>query len=330
MVPCVYLNFNKLNVDSSTDLHLKMTSSSSSLNWNLRTQTAECGGTEHKQKKAFAGFLLAAGVGHSGGEQQRVDGGLSDEQQKRSVGLKNHPVQIDGASDGHHSGGRRRLAALLVHLKTTNMLIQLPVKQSDSITDDPLSNVGLNSCRHWTLTLSCKVNQSVSSCQWCQQCDWPPGRLCGRHLKCGGHHCRPPTSLKETPHLMSHLLKPAQWQSDMNEVTDLWRFDFIGDAVCPGVSPPPSPGRLAFSGLNRSLSPMACSFSFRLKLSSTLKRGTWTDTVVSFISSNQPVTFFRSRISSTCTHHKNTSVHAGSSPPPPGSGSGGHLPLVTS
>lgn len=68
------------------------------------------------------------------------------------------------------------------------------------------------------------------------------------------------------------------------------------------VCPAPSPGRLAFSELNRSVSPMACSFSFRLKLSSTLNRGTWTETVVSFISSNQSVSFFKSRLSSTWTH----------------------------
>lgn len=82
------------------------------------------------QKKAFAGFLLAAGVGHAGGEQQRVDGGLSDDEQKRSVGLKNLPVRVEGASDGHHGCGRRRLAALLVHLRTTNRFSQLPVGQS--------------------------------------------------------------------------------------------------------------------------------------------------------------------------------------------------------
>lgn len=80
--------------------------------------------------------LLVAGVGHSGCEQQCVDGGLSDEEQERSVGLKNLPVQVDGASDGHHSGGCCRLAALLVHLKTTtrvysSSLLRLSVSQSD-------------------------------------------------------------------------------------------------------------------------------------------------------------------------------------------------------
>ena len=62
---------------------------------------------------------MAAGVGHAGGEEQRVDAGLPDEQQERPVGVEHHPVQVDGASHGDHGGGRRRLAALLVHLKTT-------------------------------------------------------------------------------------------------------------------------------------------------------------------------------------------------------------------
>jgi len=62
-------------------------------------------------------FSLAAGVGHPGGEQQAVDGGLSDEQQERPVGHEHLAVQVEGATDGHDGGGRRRLAALLVHLR---------------------------------------------------------------------------------------------------------------------------------------------------------------------------------------------------------------------
>lgn len=67
-------------------------------------------------------FLLVAGVGHAGGEQQRVDGRLSDEQQKRSVGMKHLPVQVDGATDRHHGGGRCGLAALLVYLQTEQVV----------------------------------------------------------------------------------------------------------------------------------------------------------------------------------------------------------------
>lgn len=76
---------------------------------------------------------MAAGVGHAGHEEQRVDGGLPDEQQERSVGLEHHPVEVDGASDGDHGGGCRCLAALLVHLKTTTpgmRVVQFPVHVS--------------------------------------------------------------------------------------------------------------------------------------------------------------------------------------------------------
>ena len=73
--------------------------------------------TEGKCGFRLFALLLGAGVGHSGGEQQGVDGGLSDEQQERSVRLKHLPVMHEGASDGNHGGGCCRLAALLVHLK---------------------------------------------------------------------------------------------------------------------------------------------------------------------------------------------------------------------
>lgn len=65
-----------------------------------------------------AGRSLATGVGHSAGEQQRVDGGLPDDQQERTVGQEDLTVQVQGASDGDHGRGGRRLAAFLIHLQT--------------------------------------------------------------------------------------------------------------------------------------------------------------------------------------------------------------------
>lgn len=53
------------------------------------------------------------------------------------------------------------------------------------------------------------------------------------------------------------------------------------------------PGRLAFSGLKRSSRPIFVSCSLRLKLSSTRKRGTCTETEVSFMACNQPTSFLR-------------------------------------
>lgn len=53
------------------------------------------------------------------------------------------------------------------------------------------------------------------------------------------------------------------------------------------------PGRLAFSGLKRSSRPIFVSCSLRLKLSSIRKRGTCTETVVSFMACNQPTSFWR-------------------------------------
>lgn len=79
-----------------------------------------------RDQSGFAGFLLAAGLDHAAGEQQCVDAGLSDQEQERPVGLENLPVGIEGASDRHHGRGRRRLAALLVHLRTTNRLSPPP------------------------------------------------------------------------------------------------------------------------------------------------------------------------------------------------------------
>lgn len=66
---------------------------------------------------------LVAGVRHPGGKQQGVYGGLSDEQQKRPVGHKHRPSQVEGAANGHDGGGCRRLAALLVHLRATKYII---------------------------------------------------------------------------------------------------------------------------------------------------------------------------------------------------------------
>lgn len=77
-----------------------------------------CRHMSHDTMKGGGRFSLVAGVGHTGGEQQCVDGRLSDEQQERSVGLKHLPVQVDGATDRHHGGGCRRLASLLVYLQT--------------------------------------------------------------------------------------------------------------------------------------------------------------------------------------------------------------------
>lgn len=71
------------------------------------------------------------------------------------------------------------------------------------------------------------------------------------------------------------------------------------------------PERLASLGLKTSSSPMAWSCSFRLKLSSMRKRGRCTDTVVSLMLSSQPVSFFKSRFSSTLQQQQMFSVIGG-------------------
>lgn len=62
-------------------------------------------------------FLLVAGVCNAANKQHRVDRRFSDEHEERPIGLENLAVQVEGASDGHHSGGCRRFAPLLVHLQ---------------------------------------------------------------------------------------------------------------------------------------------------------------------------------------------------------------------
>lgn len=63
---------------------------------------------------------LAAGLGHPGQEEQRVDGGLPDQDQERPVCLDHLPVQVDGPAHRHHRRGGARLAALLVHLEAAS------------------------------------------------------------------------------------------------------------------------------------------------------------------------------------------------------------------
>lgn len=70
------------------------------------------------ENSEFLFGLLVAGIRHTAGEQQRVDGRLSDQQQERPIGEEHAVVQVDGASDRHDGRGSRCLAAFLIYLQT--------------------------------------------------------------------------------------------------------------------------------------------------------------------------------------------------------------------
>lgn len=58
-----------------------------------------------------------AGVGDAAEEDDGVDAGFPDEEQEGPIGDEALAVYAEGAPQSHHSGGRRRLTALLIHLK---------------------------------------------------------------------------------------------------------------------------------------------------------------------------------------------------------------------